>query len=182
MSLIFKLMKGIEIAGYPGYSITEDAEVWSYRQLKARKLKPRKTTQNGKYLQVSLYHKNCKVILNKRNHKKKLPDQVYIHRIMWETYKGEIPQGMTVDHIDNNPKNNHISNLQLMTQSQNSTKGNAYCRRDDLWNNRDEVILKCKELGSQRKTAEFYNCSEVTMHRVIHNKRKTTRKGKQVFR
>ncbi|HBI7073415.1 MULTISPECIES: HNH endonuclease [Enterobacteriaceae] len=35
------------------------------------------------------------------------------HRVVWSIANGEIPQGMTIDHIDRNPGNNEISNLRL---------------------------------------------------------------------
>jgi len=167
------------IKDYPNYKITENGEVYSYAQKKPKKLTPRKTTQNGKYLQVSLYNDKCK------KHpitKQKLPDQLYIHKLVYESFVGQIPKGMTVDHIDDDPSNNKIENLQLMTRGENSTKGQNKTRRDDLWNNRQEVINKVKELGSQQKAAQYYNCSDVTISRVVNNKRKTTRNGKQIFR
>jgi len=168
----------IQIKDYPKYAITPEGEVWSYAQLQPKKLNPRKTTQNGKYLQVSLYNDKCKrhPITNKI-----LPDQLYIHKLVYETFVGEIPEKMTVDHIDNDPSNNSLENLQLMTQSQNSIKGNSKRRRNDLWENREEVILKYQELGTQKKVADYYNCADVTIHRVLHNQRKTTRNGKQII-
>lgn len=42
-----------------------------------------------------------------------------IHRLVWETFKGEIPEGMVIDHIDGNRSNNSLSNLRLVTQSEN---------------------------------------------------------------
>ncbi len=48
-----------------------------------------------------------------------------LHRIMYRAFVGEIPEGMSVDHIDNNRLNNHPSNLQLMTMEENAEKGNA---------------------------------------------------------
>lgn len=47
-----------------------------------------------------------------------------LHRLIWETFNGEIPKGLTIDHIDNNKENNSLSNLQLMTRSDNTTKAN----------------------------------------------------------
>ena len=48
-----------------------------------------------------------------------------LHRVMWRAFKGPIPGGMTVDHIDNDKSHNHLDNFQLLTPEQNSAKGNA---------------------------------------------------------
>lgn len=42
-----------------------------------------------------------------------------LHRIIWETFNGEIPQGKEIDHIDCNKQNNALSNLRLITHSEN---------------------------------------------------------------
>lgn len=45
-----------------------------------------------------------------------------VHRLVYETYVGEIPEKMVIDHIDGNRANNNLSNLQLTTQSKNVKK------------------------------------------------------------
>ena len=40
------------------------------------------------------------------------------HRWIWTQVNGEIPKGYDVDHIDFNPSNNKIENLQLVTRKQ----------------------------------------------------------------
>ena len=42
-----------------------------------------------------------------------------VHRIIWEMHNGKIPNGMVIDHIDNDQYNNKISNLRCVTQRQN---------------------------------------------------------------
>lgn len=44
-----------------------------------------------------------------------------IHRLIYETFIGPIPEGMYIDHIDGNRKNNSLTNLRLVTQSKNMT-------------------------------------------------------------
>jgi len=43
-----------------------------------------------------------------------------LHRLVYEAYKGEIPTGYCIDHIDRNRQNNHINNLRLATYSENT--------------------------------------------------------------
>ena len=46
--------------------------------------------------------------------------QYFIHRLVFECIKGEIPDGMQINHIDSNRQNNLIENLELMTRSENA--------------------------------------------------------------
>ena len=46
--------------------------------------------------------------------------QYFIHRLVFECIKGEIPDGMQINHIDSNKQNNCIKNLELMTRSENA--------------------------------------------------------------
>ena len=58
------------------------------------------------------------VTLNSCNKRKK----IYIHRIVWTVFKGEIPEWLEIDHIDNNKKNNCLKNLCLKTRKKNMEK------------------------------------------------------------
>lgn len=90
------------------YEITKDGKIFSKSWNKHRYLKGAET--NG-YIQVSL---NCK------NNGKKL---FLLHRVIWYYFNGEIPEGMQVNHIDENKANNALSNLNLMTPKQNTNWG-----------------------------------------------------------
>ena len=46
----------------------------------------------------------------------------YIHRIIYEAFNGLIKDGFVIDHIDSNPHNNNLSNLQAISQSDNTRK------------------------------------------------------------
>ena len=45
---------------------------------------------------------------------------IYLHRLIYSYFYGEIPDGFEVHHKDLNPANNDISNLKLLTKSQHS--------------------------------------------------------------
>ena len=46
-----------------------------------------------------------------------------VHRWVAKLFIGPCPEGMVVNHKDNNPKNNHVSNLEYVTQRQNVRYG-----------------------------------------------------------
>lgn len=69
-------------------------------------LKP-KTKKNG-YKEVSLNFG-----LNKNGTSK------YVHRLIAQTFLGDIPKGHNVNHKDGNKSNNSLSNLEIVTFSEN---------------------------------------------------------------
>lgn len=49
----------------------------------------------------------------------------FIHRLVYQVWNGEIPEGYTVDHDDGDKLNNHKDNLKLLSAIDNAIKGNA---------------------------------------------------------
>lgn len=80
--------------------------------------------EEGQYIKkpIKRKFKACKKISDTYNYKTKtLP----LHRAIWAWYKGEVPEGMVVDHIDNKHEthyDNRIENLQLLTPTENLAK------------------------------------------------------------
>lgn len=52
-----------------------------------------------------------------------------VHRLVYEAFNGEIPEGMVINHIDEIPWNNIIDNLMACTQKNNVNWGTATKRR-----------------------------------------------------
>lgn len=50
--------------------------------------------------------------------------QVFVHRLVYKAYLGEVPKNLVIDHIDSNRKNPHKDNLQAISQSANCSKKN----------------------------------------------------------
>lgn len=47
------------------------------------------------------------------------PKQKYIHRLLWQAFVGDIPEGYVIDHINRNRSDNRLDNLRVATQGQN---------------------------------------------------------------
>lgn len=98
-----------DILGYKDlYQGSNIGRIRSLKFGKVRILKPFKTKKN--YLQVALF----------KGEKKK---QLFVHRLVYEAFNGEIPEGMEINHIDENPLNNRLDNLNLMTHIDNMNYG-----------------------------------------------------------
>lgn len=95
-----------QIPGFHNYLISEDGDVYS---------KPRK-----KFIAVALNWAGYKVVTITDDNGFRAPRKV--HRLVYRTYIGPFEDGKVIDHKDNNKLNNHYSNLQQITPSENSSK------------------------------------------------------------
>lgn len=107
-----------EIKGFENYFIDTDGKVWTAKkgndkrsgQPELRELKPSKKKTG--YLYTNIYWG------------KKLTERssLRIHRVVYETFIGPIPEGFVVDHINNIKSDNRLENLQLLTPLENTLK------------------------------------------------------------
>lgn len=99
-----------DIKNYEGhYQINEDGEIFS---LKYKKVKLKPSISRANYPQVVL----------SKNGKAKCE---FIHILLAETFLEHMRNnGFIVDHIDNNPMNCKLNNLQLITHGENKSKTN----------------------------------------------------------
>jgi hypothetical protein len=84
------------------------------------------------------------VNISKRNSKKE-NEILPIHKLVYNTFIGDIPEGLVINHIDLNRENNHYSNLEAIKQIENV---NHYW--NDYFNNKitstHKLCSKCKEM------------------------------------
>lgn len=50
-------------------------------------------------------------------------NKVLVHRLVWEAFRGKIPTGLQINHLDENKENNNILNLELCTVKKNANWG-----------------------------------------------------------
>lgn len=63
---------------------------------------------------------------------------VRVHRMVYETFVGEIPDEMEIDHIDGDRENNKLNNLRCVTHTQNmnnpiTKKRRSEARKGFVW-------------------------------------------------
>jgi hypothetical protein len=99
---------------------------------------------------------------------KKLKKEIGIHTLVYTHFIGEIQPKYIVDHIDQNKKNNHVSNLRLLTTSQNIKHSMDNCLTHngtvgvELKNIDTGEILK---FNSKTLASEYFNISFSTFNR-----------------
>ena len=93
------------------------------------------------------YQLNWKGYYHRSNSRRKDDGELFLHRQVWVDNNGKIPDGLTIDHINNDKLDNRIENLQLLTRAENSAKGRVnrarkyVPRKDKFWVQRDKVYV-----------------------------------------
>lgn len=101
-----------DINGYNGkYQISNLGRIRDTNYRNTNKIKIRKILINNWGYQYVRITENGKII------------HYFIHRLVYETFIGKIPENMQVNHIDEDKTNNSISNLNLLSPKDNSNYG-----------------------------------------------------------
>lgn len=98
-----------KIPEFPNYLVSNLGRVCSIRNgiREFKKLRP--CSGREEYLNVTLWDKGIK-------------KKICIHNLVAKIFIGEVPDGYIVDHIDNNPSHNYVTNLQIITLKGNTQK------------------------------------------------------------
>jgi hypothetical protein len=111
---------------------------------KEKILKPQNDTHGYYYLNLF------------KNGKRK---NIKVHKLIAMTFLNHIPNGkydIVVDHINNNPSDNRVENLQLITNRENTTKiargkskyiGVCWDKKNNKWKAAIKINGFCKNLG-----------------------------------
>lgn len=108
----------LKIEGLParyiqeGYAARSDGTIWSFWK-----------KQGPKHGNICIVGRQPNQLVGRPNEKGYLRVSIngdsYIHRLMWKTWKGEIPDGQQIRHLDGDNSHNGIWNLALGTQVDN---------------------------------------------------------------
>lgn len=103
----------MKLKGFSNYEIdVEQGTVYSY---KSNRYIGCKHKNNG-YWCITLWDDN------------KIQHKFLLHRLIWTVVNGEIPEGMEINHINEDKDNNSITNLSLMTHLDNIRWGTGIKR------------------------------------------------------
>ena len=122
---------------YTKYEVLEDGKIWSYSR--------------NKFLKTQTNQKGYKFITLIDNEGIKKWYQV--HRVIYESVTGEqIPEGMQINHINEDKADNRFCNLNLMTPKENSN-----------WGTRNERCSKARINGKCSKQVGAFKNGELVM-------------------
>jgi hypothetical protein len=110
-----------ELESFPDYHISDDGIVYTTKKSPRynpkgdlKVLKPRNHPSGYLYVGMFVGSGKTKVRVWRR-----------VHRLVAETYIGELPKHMDVDHIDGDKHNNDYENLRIITHQQNCVYAGA---------------------------------------------------------
>ena len=101
---IYMFNKTFKKTSIGNYWISKDGEIINMNQKNPKILK-QQTTWDG--------HKRIELYENGSSKK------YYVHRLVYETYIGELIENFVIEHLDGNPSNNNYKNLKQSTQKEN---------------------------------------------------------------
>ena len=101
------------IPGYPNYEVSNWGRIFIVKNGTRVEKLPRPCNNRERYLNIRLWNKGQK-------------KKICVHNLVAKVFLGEIPEGYVVDHINNNPSDNYVTNLQIVTVAENSQKAAKY--------------------------------------------------------
>ena len=84
---------------------------------------------------------------------------ICLHTVIYAWNKGEVPLGYDIDHVDNNPFNNNINNLELVTHAENIRRRKLNVNQqyyikgydDESWEKRKQELKDKRDNNRLRK-------------------------------
>ena len=154
-----------EVPGYDGYKISNLGRLVSVGRVVVRS-NGRPITIKNKILKPVVddlgYHRYTLTNNFKRKH-------IRVHQLVAMAFLNHKRDGykLIVDHIDNNPSNNNLDNLRVITQRENTNRnhlkssskytGVSFCNRDNKWKAQIQINGVNHFLGRFKTELEAHN-------------------------
>lgn len=101
------------IPGYSNYEVSNWGRIFIVKNGTRIEKLPRPCSGREQYLSIQLWNQGQK-------------KKICVHNLVAKVFLGEIPDGYVVDHINNNPSDNYVTNLQIVTIAENGKKAAKY--------------------------------------------------------
>lgn len=92
-----------------------------------------------------------------------------LHALVWTTFVGPIPNGMIINHIDHDKQHTALSNLEIITRSENISKAHDAGRYDGTKRQRVRVIIGNVEYESLGDASRKTGIPFATIRRRVDN-------------
>lgn len=164
-----------EIPNWPGYLASNEGKIYSVKVIGSRGV----LDYNHPHELVPRLIKGGYHVYLRNNTKKKYAFNV--SRLIWETFKGVIPKGFVIDHIDCNRTNNILENLQCISYSDNTrraygltrkayTNGGINGRTITNTQNVGSILYEYSQGYTQQQLVDKYGISQKQISRIINKK------------
>lgn len=97
------------IPGYSNYEVSNWGRIFIVKNGTRIEKLPKPCSGREQYLSIQLWNQGQK-------------KKICVHNLVAKVFLGEIPDGYVVDHINNNPSDNYVTNLQIVTVVENGKK------------------------------------------------------------
>lgn len=97
------------IPGYSNYEVSNWGRIFIVKNGTRIEKLPKPCSGREQYLIIQLWNQGQK-------------KKICVHNLVAKVFLGEIPDGYVVDHINNNPSDNYVTNLQIVTVAENGKK------------------------------------------------------------
>lgn len=105
---------------------------------------------------------------------------LFLHRLVYQSFKGSIPEGMQIDHLDSDKSNNALQNLEVVTQTENirrsfakgrnvasgSRQGRAAFTEDQVMN----IKIRVRNGEKQNAIAKEFGVTPTAINCIIKGK------------
>lgn len=99
---------------------------------------------------------------------------VLFHRLVYETFMGDIPKGMEIDHKDGDKHNNELTNLEVVTPEENIDRASKMGNHHKRFSNAQVANMIRKVLSGKtvQEVAKEYAVSKMYLFEVMRKEKR----------